>query len=309
VNKLVELRSYAYDFNCWYTATIALIRIYLCKFQILSKKDRMKSKAHIKGHPLHPILVCFPIAFFTGALIFDILALLNGQDFYQTATHLLIAGLIGGLVAAIPGLIDLLFTVPPKSSGKKRGIKHGLINLTAIILFGTALFYRLQVEPPAKLVVAGLEAAGVILLGFAGWMGGTLVYRNQIGVNPRYAGAGKWKEEYLEAINDRVEFTNAGELALNQMRLIHVGGKRIVVAKTAIGWVAFNDHCTHKGGSLAGGAMICETVQCPWHGSQFDVKTGNVIAGPAKEKIIVYPLEEVNGKLYIKIGSAAKAKF
>lgn len=261
----------------------------------------MKSKANIKGHPLHPILVCFPIAFFIGALIFDILALLNDQNFNQTAVHLVIAGLIGGLVAAVPGLIDFIFTVPPNSTGKKRAAKHGLTNLGVMLVFSISLFSRLQMQPPAKAFIVGLEIIGVVLLIFAGWMGGTLVYRNQIGVDHRYASAGKWKEEYLTAANGRVEFTNAGELAINQMRLLHVEGKRIVVAKTETGWVAFNDHCTHRGGSLAGGGMLCRAVQCPWHGSQFDATTGDVIAGPAKEKIIVYSLEEENGKLYIKI--------
>ena len=87
------------------------------------------------------------------------------------------------------------------------------------------------------------------------------------------------------------------------MRLVHVAGKRIVIAKTESGYVAFNDNCTHRGGYLAGGAMICGTVQCPWHGSQVDVKTGDVKAGPATEKIIVYSIKENNGKLYISTNS------
>jgi nitrite reductase/ring-hydroxylating ferredoxin subunit len=56
--------------------------------------------------------------------------------------------------------------------------------------------------------------------------------------------------------------------------------------------VAFNDRCTHRGGSLAGGVMICGTVQCLWHGSQFDVITGKVACGPAKEAIAVYEVDE-----------------
>lgn len=263
--------------------------------------QQMKSKANIKGHPLHPILVCFPIAFFIGALIFDVLALLNDQNFNQTAVYMVIAGLVGGLAAAIPGLIDFIFTVPPNSTGKKRAAKHGLINFGVILIFSASLFFRLQMQPVPKLLIVGLEVIGVILLTFAGWMGGTLVYRNQIGVDHRYAGAGKWKEEYLKATNGRVEFANTSGLEINQMRLLHVDGKRIVVARTETGWAAFSDHCTHRGGSLAGGALVCRAVQCPWHGSQFDVTIGDVIAGPAKEKIIVYPMEEENGKLYIKI--------
>jgi nitrite reductase/ring-hydroxylating ferredoxin subunit len=135
----------------------------------------------------------------------------------------------------------------------------------------------------------------------AGWMGGTLVHRNQIGVDIRYAGAGKWKEEYITVSAKKTQVATADELKVNQMKLIHVDKKRIAIAKTENGYVAFDDRCTHKGGTLAGGAMICSTVQCPWHGSQFDVRTGKVKAGPAKEKIIVYNISEEGGKIFLEI--------
>ena len=262
----------------------------------------MKSRASIKGHPLHPMLVTFPIAFFTGTLIFDVIGFVNDDPgFNQAAMYLSVAGLCGGVLAAIPGLIDYIFTVPPKSTGKKRAAKHGITNVGVLICFGTALFYRSSADNPTLSVILGLEIAGEVLLFFAGWMGGTLVYRNQIGVNPRYANAGKWKEEYLTATNGQVEINNIDEIKVNQMRLIHVDGRRIVVAKTETGFAAFSDHCPHRGGSLAGGAMICGTVQCPWHGSQFNVTTGDLKAGPAKEKIVTYAIQENNGKIYLAI--------
>ena len=260
----------------------------------------MKSKANIKGHPLHPILVCFPIAFFTGAFVCDLITLISDRQFGQTPVFLLIAGIIGGLLAAIPGLIDFIFTVPPKSSGKKRAARHGITNVCVLLVFGAALYYRHWMQEQDILVIAGIEVAGMALLGYAGWMGGTLVYRNQIGVNPRYANAGKYREVYLNANGKQFEFDDFKEMEVNQMCLIHVDGRRIVVSKTEKGWAAFSDHCTHKGGSLAGGAMICSTVQCPWHGSQFDVNTGSVKAGPAKEKIEIYVVEEKDGKLIIR---------
>jgi nitrite reductase/ring-hydroxylating ferredoxin subunit len=50
-------------------------------------------------------------------------------------------------------------------------------------------------------------------------------------------------------------------------------------------FAVFDDHCPHRGGSLADGCLVDGTVQCPWHGSQFDVRTGHVVAGPAKDNI------------------------
>ena len=170
---------------------------------------------------------------------------------------------------------------------------HAVINLCMVALFSIALAIRSDEDRISGWVLI-LEALGFILMNIAGWMGGTLVHRNQIGVDPRYAFAGKWREEHLQARDGRVQLTGYEDLKRDQMRLVHVSGKRIVIARKEEGLVAFDDRCTHKGGSLAGGAMICGTVQCPWHGSQFDVSTGQVKAGPAKEPINTYRIETVN---------------
>jgi len=261
----------------------------------------MKSRANFKGHPLHPILVSFPIAFYTGTLLFDILAKTYSPEFLFTAYNLEITALASAALAAIPGIIDYIYTVPPHSTAKKRGRKHGLTNVAVIIFFTSALIYRANNEVPNINILIALEGAGWILLLFAGWMGGTLVIRNQIGVDPRYADAGKWKEEYLEAGKDEIEVGNINDLKVNQMKLVHIGKNRVVIARSEEGYVAFDDHCTHRGGSLAGGAMICGTVQCPWHGSQFSVNDGSVKAGPAKTPIMTYPLREENGKLFLTL--------
>ena len=259
----------------------------------------MKSKASFKSHPLHPILVSFPIAFFIGTLLFDVLGIVyNGEHLHIAALYLEAAGIGFALLAAVPGIIDYIFIVPPKSSAKKRATKHGLTNTLMVIIFSAALYLRHNHAIPFYFII-GLEVSGVVLLSIAGWLGGTLVYRNQIGVDIRYANAGKWKEEYLHADNRQVAVASIDELKVNQMKLIHIKDKRIVVCKTEKGYAAFDDHCTHRGGSLAGGSMICGTVQCPWHGSQFDVNTGIVKAGPAKEKINTYNVREAEGKVIL----------
>jgi nitrite reductase/ring-hydroxylating ferredoxin subunit/uncharacterized membrane protein len=261
----------------------------------------MRSTAQIKGHPLHPILVCFPIAFYTATLLFDILAVTSDPAFLHTAFYMNLCAIVGAVLAAIPGAIDYFMTVPPKSSGKKRAAQHGLVNSTVLILFIITFIIRLSNDVPESRILIPIEALGFILTLIAGWLGGTLVYRNQIGVDIRYAGAGRWNEDHAAAKDGEIEVGKADELEINQMKLVHVGNRRIVVAKTENGYAAFNDSCTHRGGSLAGGSMICGTVQCPWHGSQFDVKVGTVKSGPAKIPIAVYPVSEKNGKLYIQV--------
>ncbi|HEY0895157.1 MAG TPA: DUF2231 domain-containing protein [Sphingobacteriaceae bacterium] len=262
----------------------------------------MKSKATIGSHPLHPILIAFPVAFLTGALIFDVLFLIRDhQSLGRTAEYLLLAGVISTVVAAVPGFIDYLYTVPPESSAKKRATRHALLNVAHLVLFTAAYLFRTTADDPSLPIIIALEAAGSGLMMAAGWLGGTLVHRNQIGVDPRYAFAGKWKEERFRSVGGPLQVAREDELRPGQMKLLHLMERRIVLGRTDSGYVAFDDRCTHRGGSLAGGMMICGTVQCPWHGSQFNCTTGEVSAGPATEKITVYPIEVVNGKVFLKL--------
>ncbi|MGZ3859261.1 MAG: DUF2231 domain-containing protein [Flavisolibacter sp.] len=267
--------------------------------KIFDEVRSMRSKANLKSHPLHPMAVTLPICFFIGTFVFDLLSLFTQPEaMRQTGYFLSIAAVISAVLAAIPGAIDYFFTLPPKSSAKKRGGQHAVLNLANLALFIFALLYRQRSDSSIGIVLVA-EGLGVILLGIAGWLGGTLVHRNQIGVDHRYAGAGKWKETYIDTKEKRIEAGAVKDLERDQMHLLHVNGERIVLARTEKGYAAFSDYCTHKGGSLADGALVCGTVQCPWHGSQFDVETGAVKAGPAREKIKTYRVEEKEGKVFL----------
>ena len=195
----------------------------------------MKSHAAVSSHPLHAMLIPFPFAFLVGAVFFDAIGLLGGlPNFWLVGHYLLAAGIITALAAAIPGIIDYATTVPPRSSAKKRAATHGLTNSFAVALFATAWFSRSLSEP--DLMVLVLEAAGAAALSSGAWMGGTLVYRNQIGVDHRYARAGKWRESTISVPRgDFVTVADADELKPGQMKLLHLNGRRWVVARTADG--------------------------------------------------------------------------
>ncbi len=261
----------------------------------------MRSRASVNGHPIHGALIPFPFAFLTGALLFDLLGWLTGQSSWQiTGGHLAGAGILAALVAAVPGAIDYFYTVPPRSSGKKRATQHMLLNLAAVALMALAWFMRRP--DAASPVVLAVELVSVGLLSYGSFHGGVLVTRNQISVDHRYASAGKWKEVTLTAVPGQpLDVAASDELEPNQMKLVRVDDQRIVLARTDNSYVAFDDRCTHRGGSLAGGVMACGTVHCPWHGSQFDAHSGRVTAGPANENITSYAVEEKAGRVRLLI--------
>jgi uncharacterized membrane protein/nitrite reductase/ring-hydroxylating ferredoxin subunit len=266
----------------------------------------MRSRAQIASHPIHPMLVAFPIALFVISFIFDLLSRITSNATLAAASwYCVIAGLAGGAAAAVPGVIDLFGAVPPTSSARQRGYLHGGLNVLAMALFIAVAAYRGSAAAMPDAVSLALSALGVIMLAISGWLGGTLVYRNQIGVDHRYAGAGKWHERKLA--NWEQPACNKSELGEGQMMLVEVGGERVVVARCPQGVAAFSDHCTHKGGSLADGALVGCTVQCPWHGSQFDVHNGLVVAGPAKRKIETYEVEVRGGEVYVLPNAGTKS--
>lgn len=259
----------------------------------------MRSKAAIQSHPIHPMLVAFPIGLFVTSFIFDLIGTFGNHGSVSTAAwYCVIAGLCFSVLAAIPGVIDLFSVVPPESSGRKRGYKHAVLNLIVVAVFIAVAVYRRGPDTQADNVSLILSAIGVVLLGMSGWLGATLVYRNQIGVDHRYANSGKWKTVQNARWDDPV--CNEDDLKDGQLMLADIAGTRLAIGRCSEGLVAFSDRCTHKGGPLSDGALVDCTVQCPWHGSQFNVVTGKVVNGPAEERIETYTVEVEKKQVYVR---------
>ena len=249
------------------------------------------------------MLVGFPITFLVSAFFCDVVGrVLEDERWWTIGAYMALAGIASALVAAVPGLIDYFWAVPPGSSGKRRATYHMLVNGGAVALFVGAWSLRQRPSEPPGWPVLLMEGLGLVLLTMGGWLGGTLVYRNFIGPEHRHANAGKWKQERIDAEPGKpVVVADESELAMDQMKLLHVNGQRIVLAHTAQGYAAFQDHCPHRGGSLADGVLICGKVQCLWHGSRFDVHTGAVETGPADKPITRYPLQVRGGKIWLTV--------
>ncbi|MBO0692595.1 MAG: DUF2231 domain-containing protein [Acidimicrobiaceae bacterium] len=135
------------------------------------------------GHPFHPILVTIPIGAWVASLVFDIVSRVNsaGSPSLVDAAYWLIAiGLIGAVVAALFGLLDLL-TIPRATRARRVGVTHMALNLAIVALFIANFFWRhsnggysVAKVHPGQLA---LSAVGVFLLLVSGWLGGMLSYR------------------------------------------------------------------------------------------------------------------------------------
>jgi len=144
----------------------------------------MESRAKIFGHAIHPILIVYPLGLLSAAVIFDVIYLVTANPTWTTVSFWMIAaGIVGGLLAAVFGLIDYL-NIPSGTRASSIGMLHGLTNLGVMILFvgSWVLRYGSPETPPT--IALALSFIGVVGALLGGWLGGELVERLGVGVTP-----------------------------------------------------------------------------------------------------------------------------
>jgi uncharacterized membrane protein len=143
----------------------------------------MESRVKLLGHPVHPILIVFPLGLLATAVVFDIIYLVTEDTRLSEAAYwMIIAGILGGVVSAPFGLIDWL-AIPAGTRAKRIGALHGMGNVVVLLLFALSWYMRTSAAGapgPFAYVCAFLGAALALL---TGWLGGELVDRLGIGVD------------------------------------------------------------------------------------------------------------------------------
>jgi uncharacterized membrane protein len=146
----------------------------------------MYSKIKIFGHPIHPMVVAYPVAFYTATLVSFIIYAARGDMFWlKLAIATNVAGVAMAVVAALPGFIDWAFGIPGGSPAKRTGLIHMGLNVIALGAFGVNLaVYITYWNGPAEGAGLGiiLSAVGVAATIMAGFMGWKLVQDHHVGV-------------------------------------------------------------------------------------------------------------------------------
>ena len=219
------------------------------------------------GHPLHPALTDVPLGAWTAALALDAMESISGRrDFGAGADAAIAVGLVGAAGAAVTGLTDWSET---NGRARKVGLLHGLLNVGATALYTTSLVLRRKQKRNA--------GVGFAMLGFAvssasAYLGGHLVFSEQIGVN--HAAAQEMPKEFVPVLAD-------AELQEAEMKRADAEGVPVLLVRCEGDVCALAHTCSHLGGPLSEGKLEGDVVQCPWHGSRFNVRDGSVVDGPA----------------------------
>ncbi|WP_433128622.1 DUF2231 domain-containing protein [Micromonospora sp. CA-240977] len=144
----------------------------------------MESRLKVLGHPVHPMLVMFPVALLATAVLFDVIDTVGGPDLLgEVAYWNITVGLIGGLLAAAAGSFDLL-AIPTGTRAKRVGLLHAAANIAVVLLFAAVWAVRLNADSRAAGgALVAIEVVAVGILGISAWLGGELVDRLGVGVD------------------------------------------------------------------------------------------------------------------------------
>jgi uncharacterized membrane protein len=143
----------------------------------------MSTPASIHRHPIHPMLIVFPLGLWIFAFICYVVYLANDEASWRGASlYAMAGGIIGAVLAAVPGLIDLLTL--RRSRVWTTGVSHMIANVTALILFIIAFAIGISRAGPSVATLV-LSILGLIAVGIGGWLGGALVYEHGVGVQSK----------------------------------------------------------------------------------------------------------------------------
>jgi uncharacterized membrane protein len=130
------------------------------------------------------MLIVFPIALWIFSLVCDVLYLAGSQNLFwkSVAFYTMAGGVVGALLAAIPGFIDYLSITDPRI--KKIATTHMVLNLIVVALFVFNLGVRYN-APVNDIFGIALSVIAIALMSVSGWLGGSMVYEHRVGVSPR----------------------------------------------------------------------------------------------------------------------------
>jgi nitrite reductase/ring-hydroxylating ferredoxin subunit/uncharacterized membrane protein len=218
------------------------------------------------GHPLHPVLTDIPVGAWTTALVLDATSGSHHDTYGNAADTAIAVGLAGAVGSAVTGLADWSET---DGRSRRLGLVHGLLNLTATSFYVASLVARRRHHQSAG---RRYSAIGYALMLAGAYLGGSLVFKKQIGVN---------RAANVELPDTFTRLIRLDELVESQPKAVQLNGTPLVLVRRGGDVFALVARCAHAGGPLGEGKVEDGTITCPWHGSTFDIATGEVVTGPS----------------------------
>jgi nitrite reductase/ring-hydroxylating ferredoxin subunit/uncharacterized membrane protein len=237
-------------------------------------------------HPLHPALIDVPLGAWTLAAVLDGLELVRDDESVPNADFVIAVGLLGAAGAAVTGLADWSQT---SGRARKVGVTHGILNVAATTLYGLSLLSRRR----SRRRGIGLAMMAYPLAMSAAWLGGHLVYGEQVGVDHTATADQGSPEDFVDVLADH-------ELAEGEPKKVMAGPVAVLLVRRNGTIRALTNTCTHAGGPLDEGTLEGDTIRCPWHGSRFCLDDGRVEEAPATFPARTFEVRVRDGRIEVR---------
>lgn len=215
------------------------------------------------GHSVHALLTDLPIGVLSLAVLFDLLNLRAAADIS------LVVGVLGMVAAAVAGAADYTDT---DDEPRSAATVHATLMVLSLVVYLASLWLRVGNSDSGDrlgAIVVGLIAYGILLAG--AYVGGELVFSMGNMVN-RHAWRFGTKSDWIRL--------DVNEIPENKPTAAKAGAQQLVVVRIGDTVHALHAQCAHAGGPLPSGKIVDGCIQCPWHGSRFDLATGRRTRGP-----------------------------
>lgn len=234
-------------------------------------------------HPLHPILKDIPIGSWTMAAIFDAAGSDSGMQ--RAADISIVTGIAGALASAVTGLSDWSDTT---GRARRVGIAHALLNVSAVAMYVASIAARRSGRRSRGVALA---YGGYGIMGLGGYLGGHLVFGEQIGVN---------HAAQTDLPTDFADVWPENELTENEPRSVDYKGTPVVLVRQGAHIYALYERCSHMAGPLSKGRVEDGSIRCPWHASRFALADGRVLEGPATNPQPCFETRVAHGMIQIR---------
>ncbi len=233
------------------------------------------------GHPLHPVMTDLPIGFWTSSAVLDAAGMQRGADIT------LKLGTVSAVATAVSGYAQW-HDLQNMESPRRLGALHALLNIGATACYGASWVLR---DHGARKSAVALSTTGLAVASVAGLLGGDLAYKLGIGVS---------RVAFEESTGKWTAVVEIADLEDGTLKRVVNGIEPLVLLKDGDTVYAASATCTHVGAPLDEGKLSETCVTCPWHGSEFDLRDGRVIHGPATTAIHAYETRVLAGQVEVR---------
>ncbi len=237
------------------------------------------------GHPVHPPLTDLVIGSLMSASVLDLVAPVVGAP---AARRLIAVGIAASVPTAVTGISDWADTELSDEEVRRVGLVHAAANVSALLTYSASLLARRR-GARARGALLALRGAGILAAG--GYLGGHMAYVRGVGVNQTVFELGP---------EDWTPVSNSSELGDGRLHSADANGTPLVIARQDGVIYAIHDRCSHRGCLLSDGNLDGHVVTCSCHGSQFDIRDGTLLRGPATISQPAMDIRETDGRVEVR---------